>query len=168
MKIVAPLILTILLSACASVEKYSYQSQDSQGSLDPEFIFGDRFGGGAVASPARTFDINTVSPVLNKCSDYSRVGTTSNHWSRVAPKTIQIRTPAGKAVALSGGYLASSGFSSSSCLPPLVMLNPKNGATYSVDIDVVNKRCMLSIVQRLPDGKTESVTDVTVLPACQK
>jgi hypothetical protein len=165
MKKILPLFLVALLSACAPFPKYNYQSQASP---DPEFIFGDRFGGGSISSPARTFDVNIVDPVQNKCDDYTRVGTTSNHWMRMAPKTIQIKTPAGKAVALSGGYLLSTGYSSTSCLPPVIMFSPEDGATYSVDIELVDKRCKLSIVQRLPDGKESVVSGGTVLPVCQK
>lgn len=165
MKKFLPLLLIVLLSACAPLSKYNYQSQASP---DPEFIFGDRLGGGSVTSPARSFEINIVDPNLNKCSDYAIIGTTSNHWMGAVPKTIQIKTPAGKAVALSGRYFLSTGFSSTSCIPPVVRFSPKNGSTYSVDIGIVDRRCMLSIVQRLPDGKDEAVSGETLLSACQK
>jgi hypothetical protein len=165
MKKCLPLLLVVLLSACAPLSKYNYQSQASS---DPEFIFGDRFGGGSVTSPARSFKVNIVDPNLNKCSDYAVVGTTSNHWMGTASKTIQIKTPAGKAVALSGGYVLSTGFSITTCMPPAVRFFPKNGSTYSVDVGVIDKRCMLSIVQRLPDGKDEPVSGETLGSDCQK
>lgn len=166
MKYALPLLLIVLMSGCAApLQKYNYQSQAN---TDPEFTFGDRLGGGSVTSPARSFDINTIDAALNKCSDYSSLGTTSNHWMKVAPRTIKIKTPAGKSVAISGGYLLNTGFSSTSCLPPLVMFTPKDGAAYSVDIELINKRCTLSIVQQLADGKQEPVAGIIVLPACKK
>lgn len=166
MKKTLPLLLIVLMSGCAApLPKYNYQSQVS---ADPEFVFGDRFGGGSVTSPARSFDINTLDPALNKCGDYSNVGTTSNHWMKVVPRTIQIKTPAGKAVGIAGGYLLNTGFSSTSCLPPLIMFTPKDGAVYSVDVEMIENRCSLSVVQKMPDGKQEPVSGITVLPACKK
>ncbi len=165
MKKILPFLLVVPLLGCASSVKYDYKSATS---TDPEFIFGDRFGGGAISSPARSFDVNTGDLASNKCSDYARVGTTSNHWMGVAPKTIQVKVPAGKPVAVAAGYLASSGSSMSSCLPPIVKLQPKDRATYSIDIAIINKLCMLSIVEKLPDGKTAPVPDLAVMPACQK
>jgi hypothetical protein len=107
MKKILPLLL-ILLSGCTVLPKYNYQSQAN---IDPEIVFGDRFGGGTVTSPARTFKINTKDVAVNKCTDFTVVGTTSNHWMGVVPRTVNIKVPAGMTVSIAGSYLLSTGFS---------------------------------------------------------
>jgi hypothetical protein len=62
MKKILPLLL-ILLSGCTVLPKYNYQSQAN---IDPEIVFGDRFGGGTVTSPARTFKINTKDVAVHR------------------------------------------------------------------------------------------------------
>jgi hypothetical protein len=163
MKRILPLLL-ILLTGCATAPKYNYQSQSG---TDPQFIFGDRFGGGSVNSPARSFKINTTDAALNKCTDFAIVGTTSNHWMHVVPKTVEIKAPAGKSVSISSGYNYSNGFSNTTCAPPTLMFSPQEGTVYSVDIETVGGKCALSIVRKLPDGKQEPVSGITVLPACK-
>jgi hypothetical protein len=200
----------ILLSGCTTLPKYNYQSQAS---TDPVIVFGDRFGGGAVNSPARSFGVNTKDAASNMCIDFEVVGTTSNHWMRINSKTIQIKTPTGKPVAIRGSYLYSSGSIIATCAPPALLLMPKDGASYSIDIEVINvptthslppedaakysnvietanvpstllltpkdaasypvdmgisnNKCVLSVIQRLPNGQQEKVDGLTVLPACK-
>lgn len=157
-------LLLILLSGCTTIPKYSYQSQASN---DPEFIFGDRFGGDSINSPARTFSINIKDATSNTCSDFSMVGVTSNNWLIKKP-AIQLKTPSGKQVSIRGTYL----LHPASCEPPTLIFAPKDGATYSVDVqatypDPTHIYCMLSIVQKMPDGKQEQVSGITVLPSCK-
>ena len=125
----------ILLSGCTTLPKYNYQSQSS---TDPVIVFGDRFGGGSINSPARSFGIDTKDVLSNKCADFEVVGTTSNHWMRINSRTIQIRTPTGKAVVIRGNYSYSSGSISASCSPPALLFTPKEGVNYSIDIEVIN------------------------------
>jgi hypothetical protein len=75
MKKLTPIFL-IVLSGCTTLPKYNYQSRAS---TDPVIVFGDRFGGGAVNSPARSFGVNTKDAASNMCIDFEVVGTTSNH-----------------------------------------------------------------------------------------
>lgn len=163
MKRILPLLL-ILLTGCATTPKYNYQSQSG---ADPQFIFGDRFGGGSVNSPARSFKINTTDAAFNKCTDFAYVGTTSNHWMHVVPKTVEIKVPTGKSVSISSGYNYSNGVTTSTCTPPILMFSPQEGTVYSVDIETIASKCALSIVRKLPDGKQEPVSGITVLPACK-
>jgi hypothetical protein len=163
MKILISLFL-ILLTGCTTVPKYSYQSQTS---TDPVFVFGDRFGGGSVNSPARSFGINTEDAVANRCADFEEVGTTSNHWMRLKSRTIEIKTPAGKAITLRSSYLYSSGTLITTCAPSPLMFTPKEGASYSVDVEMINRKCQLSIVEKLPNGQQGMVDGVTVLPVCK-
>jgi hypothetical protein len=132
---------------------------------------------------------------------------------RINSKTIQIKTPTGKPVAIRGSYLYSSGSIIASCSPPPLLFNPKEGANYSVDIEVINlptthslppedaakysnvietanvpstllltpkdaasypvdigisnNKCVLSVIQRLPNGQQEKIDGLTVLPACK-
>lgn len=160
---ILPLFL-ILLSGCTAIPKYNYQSQAN---TDPTIIFGDRFGRGSVNSPARSFAIDAKDAVLNKCADFEVVGTTSNHWMKLNSPTIQIKTPAGKELAIRGNYVYSSGTLITTCAPPVLMFLPKEAATYSVDIETANNKCVLSIVQKLPDGQQEKVDGTTVLPGCR-
>ena len=154
----------ILLSGCTTVPKYSYQSQAS---TDPVFVFGDRFGGGSVNSPARSLGINTKDAAANRCADFEEIGTTSNHWMRLKSPTIQIKTPAGRAIAIRSSYLYSSGTIITTCVPSPLMFIPREGATYSVDVEMIKRACQLSIVQKLSDGQQEKVDGVTVLPVCK-
>ena len=158
------LLFVILLSGCASTPKYSYQSQAD---ADPVFIFGDRFGGGSVNSPARSFGINAKDAVANRCADFEEVGTTSNHWMRLKSPTIQIKTPAGRAVAIRGNYLYSSGIIITTCVPSPLMFIPKDGSTYSVDVEMIKRTCSLSVVQKLPNGQQEKVDGITIFPTCK-
>lgn len=151
--------LVSLVAGCAAVPPYSYNAQSE---TDPELIFGDRLGGGKIASPARTFDINTNDATANRCKDFVNVGTTSNHWSHVAAKTKQIRTPVGKSVSIRSFWL----FGNTSCRPGVVMFSPQSNGKYSVDIGYVSDKCYLSIMQVANDGKLEEVKGVTVLPDC--
>jgi hypothetical protein len=128
-------LLLILLSGCTTLPKYNYQSQAG---TDPVIVFGDRFGGGAVNSPARSFSVNTKDAASNMCIDFEVVGTTSNHWMRINSRTIQIRTPTGKAVVIRGNYSYNSGSIIASCSPPPLLFNPKEKASYSIDIEVIN------------------------------
>jgi hypothetical protein len=134
MKKLLPLFL-ILISGCVSQPKYDNQSLAS---TDPVIVFGDRLGGSAINSPARSFGVNTKDAASNKCADFEEVGTASNHWMRIRPRTIQIRTPTGKAVAIRGLYFYSSGVIVASCVPPALQFTPKEGARYSIDIEVIN------------------------------
>jgi hypothetical protein len=165
MKKTLPLLLLLLTGCAATGAKYNYQSEVS---TDPSYIFGDRFGGGSVNSPARSFAVNTRDAQANKCADFDWVGTTSNHWMKVNPKTIAIKTPTGKAVAIRSNYIYSNGFIMTTCTPPVITFMPKDAATYSVDVETVDKKCTVSVVQKLPDGQTEKVDGVTDLPACVK
>ena len=149
----------LMLSACAQIKPYTYTAQSDN---DPQITFGDRFGGGKISSPARTFDVNFNDAVGNKCNDFVNVGTTSNHWMHVVPKTKVIRTPAGKPVAVRSLW----GFSGSSCRPGVIMFTPENGEKYSIDIAFVSDKCYLSIVQVKPDGKFEEVKQKAILPDC--
>lgn len=158
MKTFLPLLL--LLSGCAAMPKYAYQSQTS---TDPVMVFGDRFGGGPVHSPSRTFAVNIKDAVSNKCADFASVGITSNNWIKINPPTIEIKAPAGNAVAIRGTYF----YGTSTCLSPVRMFTPKEGAIYSVDIETTYNTCALSIVQKFPDGEHGSVEGLTVLPACK-
>jgi len=81
-------------------------------------------------------------------------------------RTIEIKTPAGKAVTLRSSYLYSSGTLITTCAPSPLMFTPKEGASYSVDIEMINRKCQLSIVQKLPNGQHEKVEGLTVLPGC--
>lgn len=169
MKLLIPLFL-ILLSGCTALPKYNYQSQASN---DPVFIFGDRFGEGSISSPARSFTINIKDAASNKCADFESVGTTSNHWMRLNSPTIQIKTPAGKVVVIRGIYVFSSTAVSNKvpitiCESSALAFLPKEGASYSVDVDTANNVCALSIVKKLPNGQLEKVEGLTVLPACQE
>lgn len=164
MKKLLPLII-ILLSGCTILPKYNYQSQIS---ADPEIILGDRLGGGSVTSPARTFKINIKDADANKCTDFAIVGTTSNHWMGVAPKSIKIRVPAGKAVLISGTYFLSTGFSNTSCTPLTLMFLPKDALSYSIDIDTTDNKCNLSIVRKTADEQGEKVDGITALPSCKE
>jgi hypothetical protein len=159
MKYLLPLFLT-LLSGCAALPKYAYQSQTSN---DPVFVFGDRFGGGPVHSPTRTFAVNIKDAVSNKCADFASVGITSNNWIKLNSPTIEIKTPAGKPVSIRGTYL----YGTSTCLSPVRMFTPKEGAIYSVDIETTYNTCSLSIVQKLPNGQQGMVDGITVLPVCK-
>lgn len=163
MKYLLPLLL-ILLTGCTTVPNYSYQSS---GVTDPAFVFGDRFGGGSVNSPARSFGINTKDAVANRCVDFEEVGTTSNHWMRFKSRTIEIQTLAGKAVAIRGNYLYSSGTLITTCAPSPLMFIPKEGASYSVDVEMINRKCQLSIVQKLPNGQQGMVEGLTDMPGCK-
>lgn len=157
--ILVPLI--VLMSGCAGVKPYTYNAQSES---DPEIIFGDRFGGGKIASPARTFDINTQDAAANKCKDFTNVGTTSNHWMHVTAKTKVIRIPSGKSVAIRSSWL----FGTTSCIPRVLMFTPASAGKYSVDIGSLYDKCYLSIVQIKPDGQLEDVKNVVVLPECVK
>jgi hypothetical protein len=159
------LLLAVLLSGCGTaIPKYNYQSQAN---TDPAIVFGDRFGGGTVNSPARAFAVNTKDAESNKCADFEEVGTTSNHWMRVSPQTIQINTPAGKAVAIRGNYLYSSGIIITTCTPTSLIFFPKDAAIYSVDIEITHKQCQFSVVQKLPNGQQEKIEGITILPNCK-
>lgn len=164
MKTFLPLFL-ILLTGCTTAPRYTYQSQTN---TDSVFVFGDRFGGGAVNSPARSFGINTKDAAANRCADFEEVGTTSNHWMRLKSRTLEIKTPAGKAVTIRSNYLYSSGIIIISCVPQPLMFIPNEGAIYSVDVEMINRTCQLSIVKKLPNGQLEKVEGLTVLPACQE
>ncbi len=163
MKRTLPLLL-IALSGCAAAPKYNYQSQTS---TDPTIIFGDRFGGGSVTSPARNFNINIKDAAANKCADAALVGTTSNNWAKINPPTIEIKVPSGKPISVTGFSLLNTLAGISTCVPPPLMFSPKEGGTYSIDINAFDTPCVLSIVQKLPEGKLEKVTDITTLPQCK-
>jgi hypothetical protein len=163
MKKTLPLLLLLLTGCAATAPKYNYQSQVN---TDPSYVFGDRFGGGSVKSPARSFAVNTKDAQANKCADFAVVGTTSNHWMKVVPRTIEIKTPTGKAVAIRSHYNYSNGFINTTCTPDVITFMPKDAATYSVDVETVDKKCTLSVVQKLPNGQTEKVDGVTVVPGC--
>lgn len=155
----------ILLSGCTTAPRYTYQSQTN---TDPVFVFGDRFGGGSVNSPARSFGINTKDAAANRCADFEEVGTTSNHWMHLNSRTKEIKTPAGKAVTIRSNYLYSSGIIIISCVPPPLMFIPNEGAIYSVDIDMIKRTCQLSIVRKSPNGQLEKVEGLTLLPVCKE
>lgn len=125
----------ILLFGCTTTSKYNYQPQAS---TDPIFTFGDRFGGGAINSPSRSFAVNTKDAASNMCADFEEVGTTSNHWTRIRQRTIRIKTPTGKAIAIRGAYFYSSGSIIATCVPPALLFTPKDAASYSIDIEVIN------------------------------
>ena len=159
MKSKAMVVLAILLSGCAS--SYVYVAKSDK---DPDVTFGDRFGGGKIASPARTFLINTTDAAANKCKDFAVVGTTSNHWMHVNSKTKEIRIPADRAVAIASSWL----FGASSCNPPTIMFKPEEAGKYSVDIGFVGDKCYLSIMKNTPDGKQEEIAGKAALPVCIK
>lgn len=158
------LLILILLTGCTTLPKYNYQSQAN---IDPEIIFGDRFGGGKVTSPARSFKVNTNDVLGNRCSEFSIVGTTSNHWMGVVPKSVQIKVPAGRAVSIAGAYMLSTGYSNTSCTPPTLMFLPKDSATYSVDIETNEKSCVLRVVQKMANGQLDNVDGIENLPNCK-
>ncbi len=159
MKRIAVIAAAFSITACAQLPPYAYTAQSDN---DPEITFGDRFGGGKISSPARTFDVNTNDAAVNKCKDFVNVGTTSNHWSGVAPKTRMIRVPAGKTIAIRSFWL----FSNTSCRPGVLMFSPENGGKYSVDIAFAGDKCHLSIAQSKSDGKFDEIQGASFLPAC--
>ncbi len=159
MKRIAVVAAVFSLAACAQLPPYAYKAQSEN---DPEITFGDRFGGGKIGSPARTFAVNTNDATANKCKDFVNVGTTSNHWSGVAPRTRVIRVPAGNTVAIGSFWL----FSNTSCRPGVMMFSPENGGKYSVDIEFAGDKCRLSIAQAKLDGKFEEVKGASFLPTC--
>lgn len=152
-------ISVLMLTACAQIPPYTYTSQSE---IDPEITFGDRFGGGKISSPARSFAVNFSNAATNKCKDFVNVGVTSNHWMGVAPKTRQIRVPAGKEVAIRSFWT----FSTSSCIPSVLKFTPENSGKYSVDVAFVGSKCYLSIAQHKADGKLEEIKEISVLPEC--
>ena len=169
MKTILPLFI-VLLTGCVTVPKYNYQSEAS---ADPTFIFGDRFGGGSVNGPARSFVIRVKNLASNKCavpSDFTFVGTTSNNWAGVFSPTIQIKSPAGKMVVIGGNSefsgASARGIATTTCHGGVVTFLPKDAATYSVDIEQGGNTCHLSILQKLENGQQENVVGLTDMPKC--
>lgn len=136
-------LLICLLSGCATHYKYDPVSFE-----DPEIIFGDRFGGGSITSPARSFQLNTLGN--NKCSDYRFSGVLSNHWMGAGEKTRNYFVPQRTQVALIGSYILTSGSNISTCSIGPISFKPEKAKRYSIDI---SRSCRISIVEILLDGK---------------
>ena len=135
----------VLLSGCSSKYVYVPESRD-----DPEITFGDRFGGGAIYSPARNFSINITD--TNKCSDYKYVGVLSNNWMGIGEETIVVSVPKGKKISMIGTYNYSTGSSNSHCEVGPVSFEPESSQHYSIDITTLLNYCRISILEILPNG----------------
>lgn len=153
-------LFSVLLVGCTALPKYTYQSQTGN---DPTFIFGDRFGGDAVHGPGRIFAINVKDAISNKCADFALVGSTSNNWTKLNPPTVEIKTPAGKVVAIRGTFM----YGGTTCEPPTLSFVPKDAAIYSVDVKTTYNKCTLSIVQKLADSQQRAVEGLNVLTGCK-
>ena len=150
------LLLFSALSGCASAPNYNYQSQNS---TDPDITFGDRSWGDSTAM--RAFKINTSARTSNLCKDYFLVGhVLKNQFSTKPP--IHIKTPFGKSVAIYGYYLNHP----VSCEPPILMFTPKDGSSYTVDIETTLKTCAVSIYEKLPSGQLNKVNEMSIVPSC--
>lgn len=153
-------LLCILLTGCNALPKYKYESQSS---IDPTIIFGDRVGDHAISGNHQIFDINIIDAVSNKCGDFNRAAFTSNNYMRLWPMSIQIKIPAGRSLAIRGS-IGAPGYS---CAPPTRIFIPKDGVTYGVSVDLIRDQCFLNIVETRENGKDVTVSDVTVLPVCK-
>jgi hypothetical protein len=143
---ILPVLLISLLSGCAANYKYVPVSPE-----DPKITFGDRFGGGSIYSPARSFQLNTLGE--NKCSDYKPSGVLSNHWMGIGEKTREYFVPKDSQVALIGTYNLSTGSKISTCSVGPISFSPEHGKQYSIDVVSIFRACRISIVEILPDGK---------------
>lgn len=166
MKIYSPIIclFTLLITACSTVPKYVNKEAEP---TDAQITFGDRFGGGSISSPARGFLLNSTNIDENQCSNYKSIGTTSNNWSGVAPKTININIPGDNEFAIYGNYLSGGGFvSTCQTKPQVYKFIP--GESYSIDIGTEKNICFLSVIQKKLDGTSTVVVPTKFLPICKK
>jgi hypothetical protein len=159
MKIILSLML-ILLTGCNALPKYQYESQSS---IDPTIIFGDRVGDHAISGHHQIFDMNIIDAASNKCGDFNRAAFTSNNYMRIWPMSIQIKIPAGRSLAIRGSV----GAPSYSCAPPTRIFMPKDGVTYGVNIALIGDKCFLNIVETRENSQDVTVSDLTALPVCQ-
>jgi hypothetical protein len=167
MKIYLPIIClsTLLMTACSTVPKYVNKEAAP---TDAQITFGDRFGGSSILSPLRSFLVNSTNIDESQCSDYKSIGKTSNNWAGFVPKTININIPGDKEIAIYGNYLFHDKHSSYKCQlkPRIYKFIP--GESYSIDIAVESKICILSVIQKKSDGTTAVVVPTKVLPSCNK
>lgn len=92
-----------------------------------------------------------------------RVHRWGENGSVLLDNTKTVRTPAGKAIAVSSSLSRGNWL----CEPGVKIFTPEAAGKYSIDVGVTGNMCYLSIVKITPDAKVEEVKDFKVAPKCK-